>query len=180
VSLSCTVDQCTSNIDGVPGCPLGGPPNCCALVGGNNSCLDDAAAVRAVSDLAAAGVQTFVMGIPGSAPYGPVLDAMATAGGTARPVEPYYYQVDTADAASLSAALAQIAARTGAGCAFTLASPPADAGAARVVVQGAGVTRSSPDGWSLDGMTLTLLGASCAAVRAAGAPSVMLFDDCGE
>jgi hypothetical protein len=178
--LSCTVDQCTSNIDGAPGCPTGGALNCCDPPNLNGlGCLDRAGAVQGASDLAAAGVEVFVMGIPGSAPYGPVLDAIATAGGTARSTEPYYYQVDTSDLAALSGALAQIAAKTGAGCAFTLATPPSNAGSARVSVNGAPVPRSGPDGWSFDGTTLTLLGSSCTAVRAAGAPSVHFVDGCG-
>jgi hypothetical protein len=178
--LACNVAQCTSNIDGVPGCVGGGAVNCCDPPAVNGlGCLDEANAVKATSNLAAAGVQTFVMGIPGSAPYGPVLDAIATAGGTARPVEPLYYQVGTSDVAALSGALAQIAARTGAGCAFTLATLPAHADQAQVSVNGAPVARSGPDGWSLNGKALTLSGASCTAVRAAGAPSAQLVDGCG-
>lgn len=177
--LVCNVDQCTSNIDGVPGCVAGGPTNCCAPSAINGlGCLDGARAVKATSDLAAAGVETFVMGIPGSAPYGPVLDSIATAGKTARSAEPFYYRVDTSDVAALSGALGQIAALTGAGCAFTLATPLAHADQAQVSVSGAPVPRSGPDGWSLNGKILTLLGASCMAVREAGAPSVHLVDGC--
>jgi hypothetical protein len=179
-SLSCDVDQCTSNIDGVANCPLAGPQNCCDPPDINGrGCLDSLQAEKAASDLAAAGVKTFVMGIPGSAPYGPILDAMATAGGTARAAEPLYYAVDTSDVAALSGALAQIAAKTGAGCAFTLATPPSNAAQAQVSVSGAPVARTGPDGWSLDGVTLTLLGSSCTAVRASGAPSVRFLDGCG-
>jgi hypothetical protein len=155
--------------------------NCCAPSALNGlGCLDEANTVKAATDLAAVGVETFVMGIPGSAPYGPVLDAIAMAGGSARPAEPLYYQVGTSDVAALSGALAQITARTGAGCSFTLATPPAHPDEAQVSVKGAPIARSGPDGWSLTGTALTLLGASCMTVRAAGAPSVQLVDGCGE
>jgi len=178
-ALSCAVDQCTSNIDGAPGCPAGGPPNCCDPPNLNGlGCLDGARAEKAASDLAAVGVETFVMGIPGSAPYGPVLDGIAMAGGTARSAEPYYYSVDTSDVTALSGALAQIAEKTGAGCAFTLATPPLNAAGAQVTVGSTSVAPAGPDGWSLAGTTLTLLGSSCAAVRAAGAPSLHFKDGC--
>jgi hypothetical protein len=175
-SLSCPADQCTGNIDGVPNCP----PNCCDPVMGGNpqSCLDDVAAVQAASDLAAAGVETFVLGIPGSAPYGPILDRLAIAGGTARSTEPRYYDVGTADTAALTAALAQIVARTGAGCTFTLANPPSASQGMRVLLNGTVIPSTGPDRWTLAGTTLTLHGASCASVQSAGAPSLQFFDGC--
>ncbi len=178
-SLSCPAYQCTGNIDGVPGCPADFSMNCCALSGGGQSCLDDVAAVQAASDLAAAGVETFVLGIPGSAPYGPVLDRLAIAGGTARSTEPLYYAVGTADTAALTAALGQIVARTGAGCTFTLANPPSASQGMRVVLNGAVIPSTGPDRWTLSGTTLTLHGASCASVQTAGAPSLQFFDGCG-
>jgi hypothetical protein len=179
-ALSCSVDRCTANIDGVPGCPTDFSVDCCsAPTGSSQSCLDDVAAVKAAGDLLRAGVQTFVLGIPGSSPYGPVLDRLATAGGTARATEPLYYQVGTADAAALAASFAQIVARTGAGCTFTLAKPPTATLGLRVVLNGQRVPDAGPDRWSLSGRTLTLHGASCASVQSAGAPSLQFFDGCG-
>jgi von Willebrand factor type A domain len=180
-SITCPVDQCTANIDGVsPQCPTDFSVDCCAPpTGTTESCLDDIAAVQAASNLAAAGVKTFVLGIPGSSPYGPVLDRLAIAGGTARTSEPLYYQVGTADTAALGASFAQIVAQTGAGCEFTLAAPPTGTVGLHVVLNGAIVPASGPDGWSLQGRTLTLFGTSCATVRSAGAPSLQFFDGCG-
>jgi hypothetical protein len=85
-ALSCDVTTCTSNMDGVNGCPVGGPPNCCdpTTGAGGLACLDGTATAAAVTALRAAGVDTYVMGIPGSAPYAEVLDALAMAGGGAR------------------------------------------------------------------------------------------------
>jgi hypothetical protein len=179
VALSCNFDQCTTNVDSRPGCPSDGSINCCAYPNGNGGgCLDEEAAVKGAADLAAAGVKTFVIGIPGSLPYGVVLDRLAIAGGTARPTEPFYYPVASADTAALTAAFAQIVAQTGAGCVFTLASPPAATGGIRVLVNGAAVPATGPDRWSLSGATLTLHGASCASVQTAGAPSLQLYDGC--
>ena len=185
-ALSCDLESCTSNIDDV-GCPAPGSsccppegPNCCvpAKVGGLG-CLDGDRLAEAVAKLDALGVETFVLGIPGSAPYASVLDDAATAGGTARAAEPLYYRVDDADTGSLSAALAQIAAQTMASCVFTLAEEPVDPNEVNVSVRGSVVHASGPDGWSLGGAQLTLRGASCSAIQAnGGASSLAVTQGC--
>lgn len=179
-ALSCNADACTSNMDGVMGCPPGGPPNCCDPTSGVGGigCLDGARAAKAVSDLRAAGVETFVIGIPGSAPYAAVLDALAQAGGTARPTAPHYYAVDTADTNALDAVLAQIAAQVTASCTFHLTRTPADPGQVNVYVGGALVPRSGPDGWSLQGTTVALEGATCNALETGKAISVRVVEGC--
>ncbi|HLK41211.1 MAG TPA: vWA domain-containing protein [Polyangiaceae bacterium] len=179
-SLSCQVGSCTLNIDGATGCTQGGPRNCCATPPNPNGlgCLDGTATAEAAAELDTAGVQTFVMGIPGSAPYSTVLDEVAVAGGTARSTEPLYFRVDTPDTGALSVALAQIAMQTGAGCTFSLKSPAMHPDGAQVSVGGAGVAPGGQDGWSLAGSTLTLGGASCNGARNAGAAAVKLIDGC--
>jgi hypothetical protein len=179
-ALTCGVDQCTSNMDGVQGCPTGGPPNCCDPTNGAGGigCLDGARATHAVAALAAGGVQTFVLGIPGSAPYAAVLDDMATAGGTARGSEPLYYRVDSADTTALGGALGQIAARVTASCAFILTHPPKDPGQVNVYVGGALVPQSGADGWSLQGNKVTLEGTTCASLQGGTALSVRVVEGC--
>jgi hypothetical protein len=179
-ALSCDASTCTSNMDGVPGCPVGGPPNCCDPTTGlgGEGCLDGAAATQAVSDLRNAGVLTFVMGIPGSAPYAAVLDELALAGGVGRATEPYYYAVDTADTDALGDALAQIAARATASCIFTLAQLPAEGDEVNVYVGGALVPRDGGNGWTLVGTKLTLLGATCNAIETGHAVSVTVLEGC--
>jgi hypothetical protein len=175
-ALTCPIEQCTMNIDKSSSCPPDGSVNCCdPQFGDGIGCLDGVRSAKAVAALEAAGIETFVIGIPGSGPYAATLDDLATAGGTARPAEPRYYRVDTADTTALAAAFESIAAQTGAGCAFTLGRAPADDGAVRVSVSGAPVPRAGADGWSLAGTTLTLGGASCDAVRTAGAMSAHLL-----
>jgi hypothetical protein len=173
-SLACNADQCTNNIDQAMNCDL--TTNCCD----NNprGCLDQQNAIQAAADLAAAGVKTFVMGISGSAPYAPILDGLAKAGGTARSSEPLYYAVGTTDTAALSSAFQQIVARTGAGCTFTLARSPSTLVGIRVVLNRMTIPSTGPNRWSLSGNTLTLLGTSCSAVQTSGAPSLQFFDGC--
>jgi hypothetical protein len=178
--LTCDATSCTSNMDGVQGCPVGGPPNCCDPVSGVGGigCLDGPAATQAVKALRAAGVQTYVMGIPGSAPYAAVLDQLALAGGTARSSEPLYYDVDSADTSALGDALAQIAAQATASCSFTLAHAPTDAGEVNVYVGGNLVPRDGGNGWSLAGTKLTLEGTTCDAIRTGKALSVRVIEGC--
>ncbi len=179
-ALSCGVDQCTSNIDGVPGCPTTGGTNCCDPVSGIGGlgCLDGTQTTQAVAALRAAGVATYVMGIPGSAPYAALLDDLAMAGGTARATEPFYYQVNTSDTGALGAALAEIAAKATASCTFTLTSTPANPDQVNVYVDGDVVPQGGADGWSLEGTKVTLQGMTCTAVEASMGSSVHVEQGC--
>ncbi len=179
-ALSCDVTTCTSNMDAVPGCPTGGPPNCCDPTTGIGGlgCLDGAAAAAAVAALRAAGVSTFVMGIPGSAPYAAVLDQLALAGGVAKASEPFYYQVDTSDTGALATALGEIAAQATATCTFTLSTAPADAGLVNVFVNGAAVPQAGANGWTLVGTKVTLEGSTCSAIESGAALSVHVEQGC--
>lgn len=87
-SLSCGPDTCTQNLDGKCGDGTDPNLNCCdtstasgAAAQANLSCLDQQAVVTQITQLKAAGVQTYVIGIPGSEAYATTLDAMANAGG---------------------------------------------------------------------------------------------------
>ncbi|MGA7119081.1 MAG: vWA domain-containing protein [Polyangiaceae bacterium] len=174
----CTVDQCTTNIDGTNTlqCPPGGPANCCT--GNPEGCLDGDATAQAVSDLRTAGVQTYVMGIPGSAPYAAVLDQLATAGGTARPSEPLYYQVDSPDTNALSDAFEQIADAVMKSCTLLLEKNPGDPNMVNVAVNGTVIPSDGPDGWTLHGQTVTLSGASCGAFEGAASLPVRISQGC--
>jgi hypothetical protein len=166
----CSVDQCTSNIDGVmnppngPNCTRGGSPNCCdpAQTGSTAGlgCLDSDGTAQAVSELRAAGIQTYVMGIPGSSPYGPVLDQLAVAGGTARAGQPRYYAVNSPDEVALASGFEQIAAAAMRSCVLTLSDTVKNPDKLNVYVNGA-VVPNGPDGWQLKGQTITLRGMTC-------------------
>jgi hypothetical protein len=177
---SCSVDQCTSNLDDtLHRCPAGGPPNCCVTVAGPLGCLDGTATERAVADLRAAGVQTYVLGIPGSAPYAQLLDSLALAGGTARPSQPLYYRVDSADTGALGSGLAEIAAQAMKSCRLLLSRTPVDSTALNVYLNGAVVPSDGPNGWSVRGRAVTLEGAACAPIQSgAGTPTVAVLEGC--
>jgi hypothetical protein len=169
----CTADRCSYNIEKVTGCDPS--INCCdpALVPegqGWGACVDADATKAAVADLAAAGVTVFVLGIPGVGPYGADLDALATAGGTARedakPGEPLYYAASATTQEALASALAAVAAKVVDTCLITLESPPEDPGITNVVVDGTLVPQDPVDGWSwtADGQ-IELHGKTCDQVK---------------
>jgi hypothetical protein len=162
-SLTCSVDTCTANIDRLPTCVPEGP-NCCLQE--VFDCLDGARTVAATAELAAAGVRTFVIGVPGSEAYASVLNEVAKAGGTARAKAPYYYPVGS-NSASLIEALTSIAARI-TGCTLELKKPPSDPGDINVVIKNVQVPQEGPDGWTLNGNIVTLEGKTCDDVLASG------------
>jgi hypothetical protein len=173
----CSIERCTQNID-EPNCvgDAGPTVNCCAQ--NISACLDDTASARAISDLLAAGVKTYVMGIPGSAPYSPVLDELAVAGGTARPSEPLYYQVDSPDTAALGTAFKEIADAAMKSCTLILAQPPADPNQLNVAINGMVVPADGPNGWALRGQAVTVTGSACGAVQTAAPSAVHVLAGC--
>jgi hypothetical protein len=165
-SATCTAATCTANIENTPGCPPGGP-TCCTdpTTGGPLSCLDSQPTIDAVTALAKAGIPVYVVGVPGSQPYADLLDQLATAGGTARGSEPQYYAVDTADQAAFYSAMSKVAAKIAGSCILTLNQVPPDPSLINVFLDGTVLPQSGPDGWTLNGTIVTLLGASCQAVQ---------------
>jgi hypothetical protein len=178
--ITCDVSECIANIESAaPTCRPGVLPNCCdPTYAGSGSCLDTAATVAAVSALRNAGVPTYVVGVPGSAPYANVLDQLAQAGGTARTSEPYYYRVDNGGEAALLTALSQIAAKIVGTCSLALGAPPSDENLVNVYIDGAPVPKDPVNGWSLTGSTITLLGTTCDDVMSGSALDVRIVVGC--
>jgi hypothetical protein len=162
-NATCDVSTCIPNIESASaGCSPAGPANCCdPQIYGPGSCLDGPATVTAVQSLHDQGVDTYVVGVPGSGPYASLLDQVATAGGTARAAEPLYFAVSTTDEAALLTALSEIAAKVIATCTLSLASPPADPGLVNVYLDQKPVPPDPVNGWTLDGATVTLVGDTC-------------------
>ncbi len=178
-SATCGASECQLNIEGMQGCPPGGPLDCCDPSSyGPEFCLDAQPTIDAVSALAAASIPTYVIGVPGSETYAALLDQLATAGGTARAGSPRYYRVDTTDAADFAAALAKVAAKITATCTLSLDQPPPDPDQVNVYLDGVAVPQDPTDGWSLDGATVTLLGATCQKVMAGDVLSLRVVAGC--
>jgi len=120
--------------------------NCCsASMFGPSACLDGDATVGAVAELLAHRIPTYVIGIPGSAPYAAVLDGLATAGGTARPMEPAYYDVEHLD--ELDGILASIGTKVVLSCHLRLETAPPERRLVNVYLDRELLSYGSADGW---------------------------------
>ena len=181
-AADCNVDACIDNIEGYTGCPPNGPANCCdpnnPNGGGPLDCLDAQPTIDAVTAIASAGIPVYVVGVPGSAPYATLLDELATAGGTARATEPFYYRVDSSDQSDFEGALSQIAAKITATCTLTLSEPPPDPTHVNVYFDDQAVPADPADGWTLSGATITLVGAACAEVTSGAVLNVRVVAGC--
>jgi hypothetical protein len=179
-AASCDVEGCIPNLEGnAPGCSPGVLPNCCdAQHFGPEQCLDSAAAVAAVKALHTAGIDTYVVGVPGSGPYAGVLDAIATAGNTARAASPLYYRVDSSDETAFLSAISEIAAKIVASCTLPLSGTPPDSSQVNVFIDETPIAKDAVNGWTLDGSTVTLHGATCDAVTSGSALDIRIIAGC--
>lgn len=187
----CTIDRCTYNVEKVAldgGRFCDNTINCCdskQVSGGSGwkACIDADATRAAVADLAGAGVKTFVFGAPGVGPYSADLDALATAGGTARedakPGEPLYYAASATTQDAFTTALSAVAAKVIDTCTITLESVPEDPGVTNVLIDGVLVPQDPVNGWAWtsDGK-VELRGATCAKIRAGDVARVQVAVGC--
>ncbi len=164
-AASCTSAMCTLNIESDNSCTPTGP-NCCdpANSGSWTACLDAQPTIDAVTAFASAGIPVYVVGVPGSEPYAQLLDQLAIAGGTARGSEPQYYAVSTYDQQALASAMSKIAAQVTGSCTLTLDHVPPVPDQVNVFLDGSALPQAGPDGWTLSGTTVTVLGTSCQAI----------------
>ncbi len=178
-SLTCDQKSCTVNMDRND--TGAGATNFCsaALVAdGPKSCLDDQATIAELTTLAAAGIKTFVVGIPGTDPYVSTLDAMAVAGGApASTTSPKYFAVSAmGGVAGLQQVFEAITKQLIRSCSLQLQSNPPDPGLLNVYVDGKVIPKPGVDGWFLDTTTspptIVLQGATCAAIESMGAGSI--------
>ncbi len=175
-TLTCTPDSCiqciehASIFDATTGKPTGlycdANHNCCDPslfgAGANEDCLDSANTNAAAAALAAAGMKTFVVGVPGAGPYAAALDALAAAGGT-----DHYYDATDPTQAALEAALEAITAKAIDSCNITLESPPTDPGMTNVIVDGVTIPQDPTNGWSWGPgyASIVLNGAACTTAK---------------
>jgi hypothetical protein len=174
---TCTADLCTDNIANVSGCPAGGPPNCCAAPNGAN-CIDSVASAKAAADLAAAGSPTYVIGLATSDMESTVLDELAVAGGTANAATPKYFLAADVSTQGLVTTLRKVAGKIAGACTQRLAAAPPDPGLVNVYVDEVVVPQDPVDGWTLQGDTVTLAGATCGRVESGDALDIRIIAGC--
>lgn len=165
VDARCGVDACILNIERTrigDGLACDEDLNCCdpSLFGATN-CLDSDGSLGAVRGLSAAGVRTFVIGIPGSEAYASLLDQLAVAGGTARAESPRYYRVSDAD--ELLETVSALGSTVALSCRISLREPPPDPGLVNVFFDGELVPNDPANGWTFsDATSVQVHGAACA------------------
>jgi hypothetical protein len=173
---TCDAEHCTPNLDG--SCPEG---NCCE--GEGQFCLDDAAVVEQLEALSAAGVPTFVIGIPGTEQYGEYLSSFATAGGVPSPnAPPDYYAVSAEGGVeALASTFVDITTHLVRSCEVELGEAPRDKRLVNVAVDCEVVPFEDGAGWDIPEetpATLVLSGGACKQLERQGARRIDVVYGC--
>lgn len=182
----CDSSKCTLNLDGI--CPIVGTDaggfqgNCCKPA--PEDCLDDVDTTNQIKALAADGIKTFVVGIPGSEAYKTYLDEFAVAGGEVNPAAPpkYFAVSASGGVGELTSVLTSITKQLITTCELKLTSDPPDVNKINVYVDGRELTEGDPNGWALDQTTspptIDLKGSTCTEVETKGVQSVKIVFGC--
>ncbi len=183
VDLKCGPDACIPNIEheSISGADCNAAFNCCdpKLVGevGVGYCVDADATEAAVADFEANGVDTYVVGMPGSEEYAQMLGRLAVAGNTARPGDTPYYAVS--DTNELTDALRSIGAQVAITCDLPLTDAPDDPDLVNVYFDRQLVPKSDTDGWHYTGeKSIQFTGATCTQLSAGNVLNVQVLAGC--
>jgi len=179
LGLRCGVDACIPNIEHLTlsGLSCDDSFNCCSPRVGAGDCVDADASEAAVADYRAAGVDTFVVGMPGSEAYRSMLNRLAIAGNTARPSDPAYYAVSDTD--ELSLALRSIGARVAISCELPLSAAPENPELVNVYFDDQVVPQNDHDGWRYSGDgSIEFVGATCDTLTAGDVLNVQVLSGC--
>ncbi|HEY8944245.1 MAG TPA: vWA domain-containing protein [Polyangiaceae bacterium] len=179
--LTCDADRCTTNLD-----EQSTTPNYCAGSLGSR-CLDDEAVKEQVAALAAEGINTFVVGIPGTEQYSEYLDAIASVSGVPNTEGPnQYYRVDAEGGVQgLVDVFTSITTQLVRGCDIELASRPYNPNLVNVYIDCEVVPRgedADDPSWEVDTSTdipmIKLRGNVCTRVETRGAERVDVTFGC--
>ena len=191
--LTCTKDTCTQNLDLNCGDHTANTTiNCCD--GAGYICLDDTSVTNQIAQLAAAGINTFVIGVPGSEPYSAALNNFAIAGGKPNPdpngLEKYYAISATSAQQDLVKAFGDITTQLVRTCDIELSETPKDNALVNVAIDCVpwkSVPTGSPadagvDGYYIDNTKepahLKLVGAPCNNIMTNGANKIDVIEGC--
>jgi hypothetical protein len=139
--------------------------------------VDGDASVAAVEAYRAAGIDTYVIGMPGSELYASVLNRLAIAGNTARSVQPFYYAAG--DTVALEAALRTIGVEVAVTCDLALAEAPPDPDLVNVYLDTTLLPSDPDEGWTWTGETsVQIHGAACSLLLAGDVLQVNILSGC--
>jgi hypothetical protein len=159
--------NCAAGAGTAPSCRCSAPGYC--PLGADLNCLDDAATLNTLRTMHTNGIDTFVIGLPGTESLSDVLDAMADAGGRPRAATPRYYNASSTT--EIEAAFGTITSAL-VDCRFQLEMAPPDPNLVDLRLGGMSL-RYDPthmDGWDWSDSTHTEIvfyGGTCSSVRAA-------------
>lgn len=179
--LDCDADTCTPNLDGVPQCAAG---NCCD--GAGEYCVDDQGVTAQIDALQAAGIRTFVVGIPGTEEYSDYLDAFARAGGVPNQggARDYFAVSGALGVSGLTDVLTNITTALVTSCEIALPEPPAQISLVNVAIDCEVLHKEGDDGsgWEFDDEnaphSVIVHGPACDALKANGARRVDVVYGC--
>jgi hypothetical protein len=170
VDATCKTSGCIPNIEGQSLGPnqCSAAFNCCdtANAGPNagGNCVDGDATANEIQWLADRGIPTYIIGMPGAAPYAALLNRLSEVGGTARDGATEYYAVS--DESELETALYAIGTGIAIRCTIDLDAPPDDPARVNVYFDGELVPADPDNGWSWDGDTrIRVNGDACARLQ---------------
>lgn len=168
--------------DGGPGCnPALNASTCTCIPGAtcvnSDNCLDDIRTLEAVAALAADGIPTFVIGVPGSETVSDLLDQMAVAGGTDVAGSHYAVTGGTDLAEALRATTGSLVP-----CDYEFRDAPDDISSLTVTIDDAVIPRdeTGTDGWDYVDDVLHLYGSACNRLRDGNSHTVDAAFDCEE
>jgi hypothetical protein len=175
---SCATDAtlCTSNLDG--NCSSA---NCCTKTPA--LCLDDQHVTQEIQLLKAAGIPTFVVGIPGTEAYANYLDQFAEAGGKPDPAgtRKFYEVKASGGVQGLVDVFNTITTQLVKSCDIQLPMNPDDVDKVNVAIDCTAIPQSDMT-WVIDQSTnpytLNLKGATCDKVQSIGAKRVDVVFGC--
>ncbi len=178
--LTCSADTCTPNLDGEDQCQAG---NCCD--GAGEYCVDDEGVTGQIDALRAAGIATFVVGIPGTEDYTDYLDAFARAGGVPQQGSDHdYFAVSAASGVSgLTDVLRNITTELVRSCEIALGEPPAQLSLVNVAIDCEVLHKEGDEsGWDFDDSaaptSVIIHGPACDDLKANGARRVNVVYGC--
>jgi hypothetical protein len=144
--------SCTCNLTDQSYCCTNHPDGECYF---GQYCLDDAHTVQVISDLhSGSTIDTFVIGLAGTAQFAETLNSMADAGGRPQQGQTRYY--DAADQTSLINALTDIAGSV-ISCRIELDEAPDAPDYVHIYMDGQEVSRDPNNGWSYTDQTHTAI-----------------------
>ncbi|MEO6601271.1 MAG: VWA domain-containing protein, partial [Polyangiaceae bacterium] len=177
--LHCSANDCIPNIEGlnVGGVKCDATVNCCSPKISAGDCVDADDSESAVAAYEKAGIDTFVVGMPGSEAYSAILGRLAVAGSTARPGKTPYYSVS--DTNELSQALRSIGAQVAISCDLPLSTAPENPELVNVYFDDQVVPSSDTDGWQYTGKkSIQFEGGACTRLTSGDVLNVQVLTGC--